>query len=198
MAAASDEDAPTLVCWQTIARDANGLVNFGELFPGTDSFSAYAQLRVYSLDKQPVEVLVGSSGPVRLWLNGKQVHEKTASGPAAPAQDTVPVTLEVGWNTLLARVLPGKDGQVLYLRLSGEPAQPALTMIELLERELQRRKLKLGPDHPDTLSTRGLLGRLYETAGRYNRQEPLLRDFLAEMQNQNGPKSVEAGGAMAS
>jgi WD40 repeat protein/tetratricopeptide (TPR) repeat protein len=119
---------PTLLHWQTAPQDANGLVSFGDLLPGTAPFSAYALLRVYSPEEQPVVIHPGSSGPLRLWLNGRVIHEQEAQRPPAPDQGAVPATLDAGWNTLLARVVPGPDG-ALYLRVSPPPEGPALAAI---------------------------------------------------------------------
>jgi hypothetical protein len=100
-------------------------VNLGTLFGDSEPISAYVQTRVYSLGEQPATLLVGSSGPCRLWHDGKPVHE-TASGSAATG--TGAVTLQAGWNTLLAQAAPGNvlaqaapgNGEhVLSLRLSG-------------------------------------------------------------------------------
>jgi hypothetical protein len=193
----ANEEAPALPRWQTIPRDANGLVDFSEWFRGTEPFSAHAQVRVYALDKQPDVLQVGSSGPARFWLNGQLVHERAGDGPAAPAQDGVPVTLEAGWNTVLAQVMPGKDEQVLYLRLSGEPVHPSLSAIERFEQELARRKVQRGSDHPDTRAAVNHLALVYAAVQRYDRQEPLLRTLLVQTRKQSGPRSVQAAGALA-
>jgi WD40 repeat protein/serine/threonine protein kinase len=117
--------APSRLPWQVVPRDANGFVDFGALFGGAEHISGYALTRVYSPEKQDVAILLGSDDRVRLWLNGRLVHEHPEPRPAAPDQDAVPATLEAGWNTLLAKVVNVTGEHTLYLRLSAEPADLA-------------------------------------------------------------------------
>jgi WD40 repeat protein/serine/threonine protein kinase len=121
-AATPDGAAPTRLPWQVVPQDANGYVDFAALFGGAEHISAYALMRVYSVERQPVTLLLRSDEGVRLWVNGRLVHEN----PAGRASDSVavPATLEVGWNTLLAKVAHGTGAHSLSLRLSGAPAEP--------------------------------------------------------------------------
>jgi WD40 repeat protein/serine/threonine protein kinase len=107
VAAAAPEagTTPARLSWQVVPRDANGFVDFGALFDRAEHISGYALMRVYSPEKQQVAILLGSDDSVRLWLNGRLVHEHPLSRMAAPDQDAVPATLEAGWNTLLAKVV---------------------------------------------------------------------------------------------
>jgi hypothetical protein len=59
--------------------------------------------------------------------------------------------------------------------------------LPLLEDTLKRRKAKLGPDHPDTLSSMGNLARGYCVAGRLDLALPLLEDALKRSQAKLGP-----------
>ena len=49
------------------------------------------------------------------------MHENSDSGPAALDEHAVLVTLEEGWNTLLARVANTYGAYELYARLSVDP-----------------------------------------------------------------------------
>lgn len=97
---------------------ACGFVNFGALFAQAEHISAYALQRVYSPRQQDVTILLGSDDKVRLWLNGRQIHEFLDQTTAMPDARAVPATLESGWNTLLARVANVTGDHALYLRLS--------------------------------------------------------------------------------
>ena len=46
-------------------------------------------------------MLVGSDDTVRVWINGKQVHEYATPRSARPDDDKVPVKLDAGWNRVL-------------------------------------------------------------------------------------------------
>jgi WD40 repeat protein/serine/threonine protein kinase len=114
--------APTRLPWRVVPQDANGFVDFAALFGGAEHVSAYALMRVYAVEKQPVALLLRSDEGVRLWVNGRLVHENPAGHASDP--DAVPATLEAGWNTVLARVAHGTGAHALSLRLSGDPAEP--------------------------------------------------------------------------
>jgi WD40 repeat protein/tetratricopeptide (TPR) repeat protein/tRNA A-37 threonylcarbamoyl transferase component Bud32 len=118
--------------WQNVPLDANGFVDFGAQFSAAEHISAYALMHVYSPEQQPVAILLGFNDGIRLWLNGQLVHENPASRLAAPDQDAVAVTLEPGWNTVLAKVVNSTGKHALYLRLSNEPADRARASVQVL------------------------------------------------------------------
>jgi WD40 repeat protein len=104
--------------WERVPINACGFVNLGALFSHAEHISAYALLRIYSPRQQQVSILLGSDDQVRLWLNGKQIHESLHERTAVPDAEAVPAALEAGWNTLLARVVNVTGDHALYLRLS--------------------------------------------------------------------------------
>jgi len=116
------EPAQTFLNWQRTPLNPAGFVNFGALFNNAEHISAYALFRVYCPKQADVAVLLGSDDQVRLWLNGKQIHENLARRRALPDDDAVPATLNAGWNTFLARVVNMTGDHALYLRLSDAPA----------------------------------------------------------------------------
>ena len=64
----------------------------------------------------PVRILAGSDDALRLWLNGKLVHQKLALRGAVPDQDQVAVQFMPGENVLVAEVSNGVGGWGLFLR----------------------------------------------------------------------------------
>src|SRR5262249_46358552 len=62
------------LAWQQRAVDPGGLLNLRAVF-NRDHISAYALTHVYSPKEQKVQMLVGSDDTVRIWLNGRLVHE---------------------------------------------------------------------------------------------------------------------------
>jgi hypothetical protein len=56
---------------------------------------------------------------LRLWLNGKLVHEQALSW----VPRSVPIHLEAGWNTLLAKVSNAKSTYGLGSKLSAAPGR---------------------------------------------------------------------------
>ncbi len=111
----------TLLSWESVPLRSNGFINFGSLFGQAEHISAYALVRVYSLTEQPVALMLGSDDRLRLWLNGKLIHENQESRRAVADADAVPARLDAGWNTLLARVINLAGDHALYLRLSDAP-----------------------------------------------------------------------------
>ena len=59
--------------------------------------------------------------------------------------------------------------------------------LPLYEETLALKKVKLGPDHPETLATMSNLGRGYQYAGQLDRALPLLEETLALQKARLGP-----------
>jgi hypothetical protein len=118
---ASKDAAPTLA-WQFVPQDINGVIGFPAQMPGSPPASVYVLQRIFATEKVPVAILVGSSEPFRLWLNGKQAHERAAKRQEEVGPEAVPATLEAGWNTLVLRVVPG-EAPFCSLRLANR-AEP--------------------------------------------------------------------------
>jgi WD40 repeat protein/tetratricopeptide (TPR) repeat protein/tRNA A-37 threonylcarbamoyl transferase component Bud32 len=159
--------------WQSVPLDANGFVDFGAQFGAAEHISAYALMRVYSPQKQPVALLLGSDDGMRLWLNGRLVHEHPAPRMAVPDQDAVAVTLEAGWNTLLAKVVNLTGVHALYLRISNEPVDRARTSVQALIEsgqwaDAERVVTEALTKHPDHPSTRALAEQFFRQRGEVN------------------------------
>ena len=59
--------------------------------------------------------------------------------------------------------------------------------LPLYEETLALRKAKLGPDHPDTLTSMSNLARRYLDAGQFDRALPLFEETLARRKAKLGP-----------
>jgi len=94
-------------------------VELGLLFGGAEYISAYALNYVYSPEARDATLYVGSDDTVRVWLNGRLVHEYPAGREAVPRQDTVRVTLKAGRNVLLVKVGNGIVEHRFYLSAGG-------------------------------------------------------------------------------
>jgi tetratricopeptide (TPR) repeat protein len=125
-APADPKDVPhALPRWRNEMTDVSGYLDLAACFDGAEHISAYALAYVYSTTEQEVALLMGSDDGMRLWLNGKLVHENPAMRPAAPDQDRVPAKLRRGWNTLLTKVVNDTGPHGLFLRLSADPQELA-------------------------------------------------------------------------
>ncbi|MBI2049711.1 fibronectin type III domain-containing protein [Candidatus Roizmanbacteria bacterium] len=100
--------------WQFRDNFANGVVHMGELvsslpFSGNLADSnpansmAYAATYVYSPVSQQVHLKWGSNNEAKVWLNGQSVLDQGTGGPLVIDQVDAPITLQAGWNTLIAK-----------------------------------------------------------------------------------------------
>ncbi|MBI1928664.1 tetratricopeptide repeat protein [Candidatus Poribacteria bacterium] len=108
------------VHWKKLQDDTfDGFVDFDQIFGGKlDWVTAYAWTKITSPDERQAQIRFGSDDQAKIWLNGKEVFTFAGARPAAPDQDTIPVTLKAGENTILVKV---SDEQVywgFYLRLT--------------------------------------------------------------------------------
>ncbi len=103
----------------------------------------YAAFFVQSPSPQMVRLLVGSDDGIAVWCNGKRTHFADVVRGLVVDNDTVPVDLVKGWNTLLLKVANAEggfgasarfaDGQGLILSAQNPfPPQQALTPSHLV------------------------------------------------------------------
>ena len=109
-----DVKAPKGDQWKPARAGASMSLDFGALYR-KDNISAYAATQVISPRDQSALLLVGSDDGVRVWVNGRLVHENLVARGAAPASDRVKVKLLKGTNTIVARVFNGALAHELYL-----------------------------------------------------------------------------------
>jgi hypothetical protein len=84
------------------------LIDIRQAHGGKDGL-VYIRGKIKQAKPGPGELLVGSDGPFRLWLNGKPVGAVTAkSNPATPDEFRYPVKWKKGVNTVLAAQLTNK------------------------------------------------------------------------------------------
>ena len=75
-----------------------------------DNHVAYGSISLLSPRKQNTMMYVGSDDAVKVWLNGKLVHDYLFDRGASDYQDSSPVTLKLGKNTLLVAVYELRGG----------------------------------------------------------------------------------------
>jgi tetratricopeptide (TPR) repeat protein len=121
VASADGAAAPT---WRPIATGEYGRVDLRAVF-NADHISAYALTYVYSPDERTATLMVGGDDRVRVWLNGRPVHETVRYNVDWINLDDVPVTLRAGKNTLLVKVSQGNGPHSLVLRLADNPLDRA-------------------------------------------------------------------------
>ena len=75
-----------------------------ERLPTPDWAVAYAWTTIESQAEQKAELRLGSTGNVRVWLNGQSCHEHLGARPLALDADVVTVTLRPGTNAFLVKL----------------------------------------------------------------------------------------------
>jgi serine/threonine protein kinase/predicted Zn-dependent protease len=119
--------------WRAVPTQDDGRVYLREAF-AAGPISAYALTYVYSPGERTATLLVGGHDQMRLWLNGRLVYESRAgmSQPRRSGLDRIPVVLDAGRNTLLARVSsPGDQYHFFFARLDDAPLDRAERLAEL-------------------------------------------------------------------
>jgi len=110
--------------WQPAMRDAAGFIDFTKLFDQTTNACAYATVCVRSPRRQKALLSAGSDDSIKAWLNGTLVISHDIQRGAAPGQETVPITLETGWNRVLLKITQGHGGWGFYLDVQTPDGKP--------------------------------------------------------------------------
>jgi hypothetical protein len=96
-------DAGGLVRWRTY-HSPEDKIDLARFFKYANAGVAYAVSWAYSDRDRDVTLGVGSDDGVRLWVNGRPVHDVKGGRQARPGQDMVKARLRKGWNEIRAKV----------------------------------------------------------------------------------------------
>jgi putative heme-binding domain-containing protein len=89
--------------WTRAQPRPDGVVDVAAQRSPNTAVVAYAVSLVNAKTAGDGRLWVGSSGGIKLWVNGKLVHEKAGSRELAARQDVVPVRFEAGVNRILVK-----------------------------------------------------------------------------------------------
>ena len=114
------------VGWQKQADDTfDGFVNFGKIFDKNINWNtAYAWTTVDSPDDRKAQIRFGSGTQAKLWVNGEEVFTHSEAHVPGIDQDTIPVTLKAGKNSILVKVCSEMSLLGFYLRLTDTDGDP--------------------------------------------------------------------------
>jgi putative heme-binding domain-containing protein len=110
---------PKMLSWEARSAEPNGFLNLRTIF-NKDRASAYALTHVHSQKAQKAIIYVGADDSMRVWVNGKRVHEFANSRQAMPDNDRVEVDFKEGFNTVVIKVVNRSDEHGIFLRIKGE------------------------------------------------------------------------------
>jgi len=85
---------------------------------------AYALACVFSSERQPVAVRLGSDDCAKVWVGGELVHANRDNHPIGFDQSVVTATLEKGWNKILVKVCQDEEAWGFRLRLTAPNGGP--------------------------------------------------------------------------
>ena len=110
------------VKWQKSADDTfNGFIDFGR----NDNWKvAYAWVTVTSPDEREVQFRIGSDDQSKIWLNGKEVYAFPDYRWAQVDNETIPVTLKAGKNTILVKICNEELSWGFYFRITDADGKP--------------------------------------------------------------------------
>lgn len=99
-------------------------LDFDSLFDPNEWVVAYAFTFVKSPQAQATKLLLGSDDGIKVWINGKVVHSNNILRGMSPAQDTVQVNLNAGWNSLLVKITEAVGGWGFYFDIADLKGKP--------------------------------------------------------------------------
>jgi CubicO group peptidase (beta-lactamase class C family) len=89
--------------WRAIQAEGD-TVDLSAMLEVKEPGVGYAWTEVIAPRALPVLLGLGTDGAVKVWLNGKLVHEQRSSRPLRKDDDLIPVSLEKGTNRLLLKI----------------------------------------------------------------------------------------------
>ncbi|MCJ7751908.1 MAG: prolyl oligopeptidase family serine peptidase, partial [Armatimonadetes bacterium] len=104
--------------WTSYTSPGNS-IDFTKAFPNrpTEWTVGYAYATITPEHPGPAALAVGSDDGVRVWLNGRLVHDHAVRRALRPDEDLIPITLDAGENRILIKVEQGTGGWEVCLRV---------------------------------------------------------------------------------
>ena len=100
----ADPNAKSAPRWQTFYADPNGTVDLKAAFASLAPSGLYARSFVYSAKSQTVTGTIQAEDPLRVWINGTSVFNRSSVNDSGSADETFTVALKAGWNAVLVKV----------------------------------------------------------------------------------------------
>jgi hypothetical protein len=103
----------------SVLHSQNDLINLVQTLGPKEYVAAYAWAQVNMPREESVFLGLGSDDALRVWLNGKLVHENWTQRGVTPDSDLVPITLKKGPNQLVLKIQNGQAGWGFTCRMLG-------------------------------------------------------------------------------
>ena len=92
------------VAWKQYHNKQSGYIDFTKMFQPSEIGVAYARGIIKMSKDADLKVGIGSNDGVRLWVNGKLLHDNKIARKAEPNQDILILPLLKGENTVLLKI----------------------------------------------------------------------------------------------
>lgn len=102
--------------WQVL-KQTDDIVDLDARYPGTDFAAAFALAEIKSDKEVKTFLSVGSDDGIRIWHNGKLIHDNWIGRGVNKDEDLVPITLAPGSNQLLLKVQDMNQGWGFVIRV---------------------------------------------------------------------------------
>ena len=102
--------------WQLVKASAD-IVDLDQQFAGANFVAAFALAEIKSDKEVKTFLSVGSDDGIRIWHNGKLIHDNWIPRGIVKDNDLVPITLKTGSNQLLLKVQDMSQGWGFVVRL---------------------------------------------------------------------------------
>lgn len=104
--------------------DPQGIVDLTRIFGQTENVACYAYAELVVESEMEAELRLGSDDSIKVWLNGRLVHQFGGMRGLSVDQDRIRVKLEKGVNRLLLKVTQGGGGWEFCVRLVDLQGKP--------------------------------------------------------------------------
>ncbi|MES2892303.1 MAG: serine hydrolase [Bacteroidota bacterium] len=102
--------------WKQVS-SATDIVDLDKVYPGKDFAYAYASAEIEAAENKNVLLALGSDDAVKVWHNGKLVHENWVPRGAVKDNDLVPLQLVKGTNRIILKIQDMEGGWAFVVRL---------------------------------------------------------------------------------
>ena len=145
---------PEKVTWKPVpdgAKLGDGGINLAASgVQPVENTCAYAYTVFKAPDDRAATLYVGSDDTAKVWLNGQLVLSRNVTRGAAPDQDSAPIQLKKGDNTLLLKVCNGTGGWGFYCRIDYDYAWGPAAAVQFYRQYAAK--------HPDDVGDQAMNG----------------------------------------
>lgn len=101
------------VYWQKMPMGESGfsqhIIQLDKLF-SQNNCVAYLRTNIWSPEERPGILELGSDDGIKVWLNGKVIHQNNVKRGLNPGEDIVKIQLKQGWNSCLMKITQATGG----------------------------------------------------------------------------------------